>query len=160
MCASWTRTSRYWHEAVRNICQLDKVRTILRRTTRTRRVLARVPPCLCAASRVPNPDPHFLGGSAAHAGSLERRASRRCWRWQDASFLRRRKAQSLSGGTRAPQRAPVAIAPYHALGGPGESVRAGANGCRCTTCVCPGSACVAVPIPWTRPVHVAAAREA
>ena len=50
-------------------------------------------------------------------GSLERRAPLRPPTWQDASFSRRRRMYSESGGTRVPRRAPVALWSYRPLAG-------------------------------------------
>ena len=81
-------------------------------------------PCSPACHRAPS----WLAGcptlrrgkSVPHTrttGLLERRAPLRPPTWQDASFSRRRRMYSESGGTRVPRRAPVALWSYRPLAG-------------------------------------------
>ena len=115
--ARTTRTKSCWHGAVRHVCQEDKVRTLLRRTARADAVLARVPPCSLMSAWLPNPHSHFCDYHTRTTGSLERRAPLRPPTWQDASFSRRRRMYSESGGTRVPRRAPVVLWSYRPLAG-------------------------------------------
>ena len=88
----------------------------VRACTRTMSTRLDLTPCLPAGHRgcpwLPGYPALRAKKSGPHArtpGSLERRAPRRPPRWQDASFWWTRRAQSDSGGTRAPWRAPVMI---------------------------------------------------
>ena len=106
---SWTRTSGSWHEAVRDVCQADEVRTLLRPTTRANAALSHAPLCVLMAARPPSSAGQKKWPARAHAGSLECCAPWRRLRWQDASSSGRRRIQTESGGTRVPRHAPMVI---------------------------------------------------
>ena len=69
-------------------------------------------PCLLISARLPNLDPHFLWGSAAHHPPGRQRARRAHRRWRSSSSWGTRWVQRERGGARAPWRAPVAMWSY------------------------------------------------
>ena len=67
--ARTTSAGSCWHEVVRNVCQVDKVRTLLRHSASPDGLLGRPPPWRPMAAHAPNLACHFFWHAAASAAS-------------------------------------------------------------------------------------------